>query len=70
MYAIIEVGAKQYRVAKDDIIEVEKQTAAEGKEISLDKVLLACVNKKVEVGQPYLKGAKVKAEVLKHIRAK
>jgi large subunit ribosomal protein L21 len=70
MYAVIEVGAKQYRVTKDDIIDVEEQDAAEGKEISLGKVLLASINKKLEIGQPYLKGAKVKAEVLKHIRAK
>ncbi|MBM3246631.1 MAG: 50S ribosomal protein L21 [Candidatus Omnitrophica bacterium] len=68
MYAIIEVGAKQYSVKKDDIIEVEKQDAAEGKEIALNKVLLVSQDKKVEVGQPYLKGAKVLAKVLKQMR--
>jgi len=68
MYAIIEVGAKQYSVKKDDIIEVEKQDAAEGKEIALNKVLLVPQDKKVEVGQPYLKGAKVLAKVLKQMR--
>lgn len=64
MYAIIEVGAKQYQVKKDDIIEVEKQDAKEGKEITLDKVLLVSKDKKLEIGQPYLKEAKVRAEVL------
>ena len=64
MYAIIEVGAKQYQVKKDDIIEVEKQDAKEGKEITLDKVLLVSGDKKLEIGQPYLKEAKVRAEVL------
>ncbi len=64
MYAIIEVGAKQYNVKKGDIIEVQKQEVKEDKEITLDKVLLASKDKKVEIGQPYLKGAVVKAQVL------
>jgi large subunit ribosomal protein L21 len=69
MYAIVEVGAKQYSVKKDDVIDVEKQDAVEGKEISLNKVLLAVKNQKVEIGQPYLKEAKVQAVVLKHIKS-
>ncbi|MDD5431377.1 MAG: 50S ribosomal protein L21 [Candidatus Omnitrophica bacterium] len=69
MYAIVEVGAKQYNVKKDDIIEVEKQVVADGKDIVLDKVLLACKDKKVEIGQPYLKQAKVVATVLKQTKA-
>jgi len=68
MYAIVEVGAKQYNVKKDDIIEVERLKSAEGKDIALDKVLLASKDKKIEIGTPYLKGAKVEAVVLKHLR--
>ncbi len=64
MYAIIEVGAKQYNVKKEDVIEVSRQDIKEGKEIKLDKVLLLSKDKKVEVGQPYLKDVKVSAEVL------
>jgi len=70
MYAVIEVGAKQYVVKKDDIIEVEKQDVGEDKEIILNKVLLVSKDKKVEIGQPYLKDAKVRAVVLKQLRAK
>jgi large subunit ribosomal protein L21 len=69
MYAIIEVGAKQFSVRKDDVIAVERLKAQEGKDITLNKVLLASKDKKVEVGQPYLKGAKVQATVLNHIKA-
>ena len=69
MYAIVEVGAKQYSIKKGDIIEVEKQTAKEGHDIALNKVLLLSKDKKTEIGQPYLKGAKVEAVVLKHIKA-
>jgi large subunit ribosomal protein L21 len=68
MYAIIEVGAKQYNVAKDDIILVNKLEVKEGKEIVLDKVLLVSKDKKVEVGQPYLKGASVIADVLSQVK--
>ena len=68
MYAIIEVGAKQYTVKKGDIIDVEKQAVKEGQDITLNKVLLVSKDKKVDVGQPYVKEAKVEAEVLKHIK--
>jgi large subunit ribosomal protein L21 len=69
MYAIIEVGAKQYTVKKSDILEVEVLAAKEGEEVSLDKVLLLSRDKKIEVGEPYLKGVKVVAEVLKQVKA-
>jgi large subunit ribosomal protein L21 len=65
MYAVIEVGSKQYSVAKDDVIEVNKQVAVKGDNINIDKVLLVSDGKKVEIGQPYVKGAKVQATVLK-----
>lgn len=68
MYAIIEVGAKQYSVKKGDVIEVEKQDAEEGKDVTVDKVLLVSNDKKVEVGTPYLKEAKILATVLKHTK--
>jgi len=65
MYAIVEVGAKQYNVKKDDIIEVDKQEVEKGQVIILDKVLLVSKDKKVEIGQPYVLGAKVEATVIK-----
>ena len=68
MYAVVEVGAKQYTIKKGDIFEVEKQAVNKGKEILLDKVLLLSKDKKVEVGQPYLKGVSVNAEVLAQIK--
>ncbi|MFH1442169.1 MAG: 50S ribosomal protein L21 [Candidatus Omnitrophota bacterium] len=64
MYAIVELGAKQYVVKKDDVINVEKFEAEKGREIMLDKVLLVSDEDKVNVGQPFLKDAKVKAMVL------
>ncbi|MCX5696461.1 MAG: 50S ribosomal protein L21 [Candidatus Omnitrophica bacterium] len=68
MYAIVEVGAKQYSVKKDDFIAVEKQDVAVGGEIVLDKVILFSTDKKIEIGQPFVKGVNVKAEVLGQFR--
>ncbi len=67
MYAVIEVGAKQYSVKKEDVLEIEKQTAEKGSAISLDKVLFVSTEKDVEVGRPYVKGAVVHAEILEHM---
>jgi large subunit ribosomal protein L21 len=70
MYAIIEVGAKQYLVKKGDTITVEKQASQIGKDITFDKVLLVSKEKKIEIGEPYLKEAKVQATVLGDIKDK
>jgi len=67
MYAIIEVGSKQYNVKKDDIIEVNKEVASKGDNFIIDKVLLVSKDKKVEIGTPYVKGAKVEAVVLRQM---
>ena len=67
MYAIIDVGSKQYSVTKDDVIEVNKQVVAKGDKITIEKVLLVSDGKKVEIGQPYVKGAHVEAVVVKQM---
>ncbi|MCU0666134.1 MAG: 50S ribosomal protein L21 [Candidatus Omnitrophica bacterium] len=68
MYAVIEVGSKQYLVKKGDTLEVERQGVASGQVYSLDKVLLLSNEDKIEVGTPYVKGATVKAKVLKEVK--
>ncbi|MBI4846701.1 MAG: 50S ribosomal protein L21 [Candidatus Omnitrophica bacterium] len=70
MYAIVEVGGRQYKVALNDEIEVNKLDVQTSSTISLDKVLLISDGKKVEVGQPYIKGASVEAEVVGEKKAK
>ena len=69
MYAIIETGNKQYRVAKGDLIEVELLGKKAGENIKLDKVLLASNGKKVEIGTPYLKNINVNCEVLGEVKS-
>ena len=64
MFAVIQTGGKQYKVAKDDIIIVEKLDAETGKKVTFDDVLLAGEGAKVKVGAPLVKGASVTGEVL------
>jgi len=63
MYAIIETGGKQYRVAEGDVVTVEKLDAAEGDSLDLSRVLMLADGDDVQLGKPYLDGAKVTAEV-------
>lgn len=70
MYAIIETGSKQYRVAEGDVIQVEKLHVEEGKEITLDRVLMVSDGQEVKVGAPVIDGAKVTATVQGHGRGK
>jgi large subunit ribosomal protein L21 len=70
MYAIVEVGSKQYKVTEGDIIAVEKQLVKEGKDFVLDKVLLVSKDKKTEIGQPCLKNVKITASILSQFKAR
>jgi len=70
MYAIIETGSKQYKVAKNDTIEVEKLDFKKAKEAKLDKILFISDKKDVTVGNPYIKGAHVICDILGEKRAK
>ena len=64
MYAIIESGNKQYKVKKNDLIDIELCGAAPDGELKLDRVLLFSDGSKVEIGTPYIKGAHVTAKVI------
>lgn len=70
MYAVIQTGGKQYRVAEGDTLKIEKILADEGATVELDKVLMVADGDTVRVGQPYLEGGKVTATVKSHGRAK
>jgi large subunit ribosomal protein L21 len=68
MYAVIQSGGKQYRVAEGDTLKVEKLRADEGTSVELDKVLMVAEGEDVKVGKPYLDGGKVTATVKAHGR--
>ncbi len=62
MYAVIEQGGKQYKVTKGDVINIELTDVPEDATgIELDKVMFVSDGESVQVGTPYLDGAKVVA---------
>jgi large subunit ribosomal protein L21 len=61
IYAIIESGGKQYKVAPGETVDVDLLDVKEGDTVELDKVLLIADDKKVTVGTPAIEGAKVVA---------
>ena len=65
MFAIIETGSKQYKVAVGDKIKVEK-LERKGDDVVFDNVLLVAENaENAKIGAPYVAGAKVHAKVLR-----
>jgi large subunit ribosomal protein L21 len=63
VYAVVETGGKQYRVAVGDRITVERLAAEPGAEVTLDRVLLVEQDGDVKIGTPVVDGAKVIANV-------
>lgn len=68
VYAIIKAGGKQYRVSQNDVIAVDRLAVPEGDEIALDQVLLVSGDKGINIGSPYVQGAKVVGQVLRHYK--
>ncbi|MCZ2845744.1 MAG: 50S ribosomal protein L21 [Candidatus Bathyarchaeota archaeon] len=70
MLAVIKTGGKQYLVSPGDKLKIEKIDKEEGKEVIFKEVLLLEKNRKIEVGQPIVKNAKVVGKILKQGRGK
>jgi len=68
MYALVKTGGKQYRVAKDDTILVERLAATEGEQVILNDVVMLGDGDKVTIGTPLVNGAAVSATVMRQTR--
>ena len=68
MYAVLETGGKQYRVAAGDTLEVERLTVEAGQPFTFDRVLLVNNDGKVAIGSPTVAQATVVADVVAHKR--
>lgn len=64
MFAVIKTGGKQYRVAADDVITIEKLDAAPGESVTFDQVLMVGTT----IGAPLVAGATVTGEVVEQTR--
>jgi large subunit ribosomal protein L21 len=70
MLAVILTGGKQYLVLPGQKLKIEKLETEEGQEVVFDKVLLVEKSNKIEIGTPYIEGAKVTGRVLKQGKGK
>jgi large subunit ribosomal protein L21 len=70
VYAIIQTGGKQYRVAPGDVLRVERLGGERGDEVVLDQVLLVADGANVQVGAPLVEGASVRGEIMRQGKAK
>jgi large subunit ribosomal protein L21 len=68
MYAVLETGSKQYRVAAGETLDVERLEAEAGQTFTFDRVLLVNNDGKLSVGSPTVANAAVIADVVGHIR--
>src|SRR5690606_36056291 len=68
MYAIVNIAGQQFKVAKDQHLYVHRLQGDEGASIEFDDVLLVDNGGKVSVGAPTVKGAKVSAKIVSHLK--
>ncbi|HOA60429.1 MAG: 50S ribosomal protein L21 [Verrucomicrobia bacterium] len=68
MYAVLQTGGKQYRVAAGDTLEIERLEAEAGQPVTFDQVLLVNRDGQVSVGSPTVAGASVVGDVIEHKR--
>jgi large subunit ribosomal protein L21 len=68
MYAVIKTGGKQYRVAQNDVLKIERVAGEAGGNIEFTEVLMVGTGDSVKVGMPTVAGAKVTAELVEQSR--
>ena len=68
MYAVIKTGGKQYRVAVNDTLEIERLAGEAGSKMEFTEVLMVGEGETVKVGRPMIAGAKVLAELVEQTR--
>jgi large subunit ribosomal protein L21 len=68
MYAVLETGGKQYRVAPGDVVEVDRLEAEAGKPVVFDRVLFVANDGRFSVGAPVVANATISADIVEHIR--
>jgi large subunit ribosomal protein L21 len=68
MYAIVHIAGVQTKVTPEAVLDVPRLSGEPGSALTFDQVLLVGDGEKIAVGRPTVKGAKVSAEILEHLR--
>jgi len=66
--AIVEIKGQQFKIRENQSVYVHRVEAAEGEQIEFDSVMLLDNGSGVQLGKPYLAGARVKAQVVAHVQ--
>ncbi|MCA1802867.1 MAG: 50S ribosomal protein L21 [Rhodothermaceae bacterium] len=69
MFAVVEIGGHQYKVAENDVIFVDRQANEAEDKLTFDRVLLVNTGKKIDVGTPLVEKASVEATVVRNLKA-
>lgn len=70
MYAIVRDRGMQYRVEQGQTLNIALRDEEQGSQIELDEVLMVGGSDEVKVGSPLVEGARIRAEVLDHVKGK
>lgn len=68
MYAVIQSGGKQYRVAPGEEVKVEKLPGDTGDSVVFEKVMLTSDGENIDLGKPFIENAKVVGRISRHGR--
>jgi large subunit ribosomal protein L21 len=66
VYAIVDIGGRQFKATPQAVLRVPRIEAEVGGEVTLDRVMLWSDDKSVEVGSPFVEGKTIQAEVVRH----
>lgn len=67
-FAVVKIGSTQYKISEGEEINIDKVGEEKGKSLNFEEVLLLVDDKKILIGQPVVKGAKVKAKIVDQIK--
>jgi len=70
VYAVVKISGKQYKVSEGETLDIDKIDSEKGKKLTFNEVLLLNNGKNIKVGQPYVAGTKVSAEILEQFKGK
>jgi len=68
MYAIVEIAGQQFKVEKDQVLNVHRLEGSEGDVVDFNKVLLVDADGIVSIGAPVVDGYKISAKILEHLK--
>lgn len=68
MYAVFQSGGKQHRASEGEVVRLEKLEVAPGETVTFNDILMVSNGEQIKIGQPFVQGGKIQAEVVAHGR--